>query len=66
MIQRIKKPFGRESAKDLQAAIDDAEARGEVLTEIILSTPFKPSEILGEEGFLLVFRKREEISNDCA
>ena len=66
-VKRITENFHSEAGnKIMQAAIDDAEARGEVLTEIILSTPFKPSEILGEEGFLLVFRKREELSNDCA
>ena len=65
-VKRITENFHSEAGnKIMQAAIDDAEARGELLTEIILSTPFK-SEIVGERGFLLVFRKREELSNDCA
>lgn len=59
MIQRIRKPFGAESAKDLQAAIDAAEQRGMYLSDIILSAPCRPDEILGENGYLLIFQKQE-------
>ena len=59
MIQRIRKPFGSASAKDLQAAIDAAEQRGMYLSDIILSAPSRPDEIFGENGYLLIFQNQE-------
>ena len=65
-VKRITEPFA-ESADIMQVAINEAEARGEFLSTIILSTPYSTNETFGSEGYWLVFEKpREEIDNESA